>query len=169
MSVRSTGGPENSMSALRKGISFAVVAAVASLLAAAWPADAAVYRWVDASGHVVYSDQPPPGDVKSELVSTQVAPADPNAVKDMANKDLELKRRLAQRADEEKAAEKARATETKRREDCIRLRNNLRIVQSGDNLYRFNDQGEKVYIDDTMRQRDRERIEVQLRESCLNN
>src|SRR6187397_890157 len=48
--------------ALGVGLSFAV-----ALLASA-PAMAALYKWTDASGRVIYSDQPPPGNVKVETI-----------------------------------------------------------------------------------------------------
>mgnify|MGYP003693546373 CR=1 FL=1 len=32
------------------------------------PAGSALYKWTDANGRVVYSDQPPPGDVKVERI-----------------------------------------------------------------------------------------------------
>ena len=42
----------------------ALALAIARGLAA--PASAALYKWTDANGRVVYSDQPPPGNVKIE-------------------------------------------------------------------------------------------------------
>ena len=34
---------------------------------------AALYKWIDANGRVVYSDQPPPGNVKAEIVAGRAA------------------------------------------------------------------------------------------------
>ena len=71
---------------------------VGVLVAAFFPAAtgaAALYKWTDASGRIVYSDQPPPGNVKSEILKGPPPPANPNAVKDLANKELEYKQRLA--------------------------------------------------------------------------
>ena len=40
--------------------------AATALLLAAVPAAAALYKWIDANGRVIYSDQPPPANVKAE-------------------------------------------------------------------------------------------------------
>ena len=50
-------------------------------------AAATLYKWTDANGRVVYSDQPPAGNVKYEIVGAAPPPANPNAVRDMAAQD----------------------------------------------------------------------------------
>lgn len=151
----------------RRAAVLAIPAALALLLCAA-SAQAVLYKWVDASGTVVYSDQPPPGGVKSEIVTTPVAPpSNPNAVKEMANRDLEQKKRLAQQAQDEKAADKARADEIKRRENCQQMRGSLRIYQSGDPIYRLNENGQRVDLDDVAKARERDRLESAIRDQCL--
>ena len=83
-------------------------AALAALLPlAAPPAVAALYKWVDANGRTVYSDQVPPG-VKAEQVGAAPPPANPNAAKDLANQDAEFRKRQMERADDAKKADKAR-------------------------------------------------------------
>jgi len=85
----------------------------------------------------------------------------------MANRDLEQKKRLAQKDQDEKAAEKARADEMKKREACQTLRGNLRVIQSGDPLYRIDENGKRVDMDDAAKARERERVESLLREQCM--
>ena len=58
---------------------------------------AILYKWIDENGRVVYGDQPPPG-AKPEKLNASMGPADPNAVRDMATKDGEIKKRQQQRA-----------------------------------------------------------------------
>ncbi len=48
----------------------ALAALFAAALAFALPALAATYKWVDANGRVVYSDQPPGGGQKYEVVGS---------------------------------------------------------------------------------------------------
>ena len=74
--------------------------AACTLVFAALPAAAALYKWSDENGRVVYGDTPPPG-VKAERVNPAVAPADPNAVRDMAAKDAQMNKRQQNRAEEE--------------------------------------------------------------------
>ena len=83
-------------------------------------------------------------------------PSNPNAVKEMANRDLEQKKRLAQQAQDEKAADKARADEHKRRDDCPQMRGSLRVLQTGDPVYRINENGQRVDMDDAAKARERE-------------
>src|SRR6266550_9181044 len=73
---------------------------------------AILYKWIDDNGRVVYGDQPPPG-AKPEKLNASMGPADPNAVRDMASKDAEIKKRQQQRSDE--AAKRRRTTWTARR------------------------------------------------------
>lgn len=142
--------------------------AVALGLLGAAPAAAVLYKWVDAGGHVVYSDQPPPPGTKSEVVNTTAAPpSNPDAVKDMANRDLEQKKRLAQKEQDEKAAEKARADEMKKRDACQALRANLRVLQSGDPIYRMDESGKRVEMDAAAKAMERDRTENMLREQCM--
>src|SRR5450432_1090968 len=71
----------------------------AALALAATASHAILYKWTDENGRVVYGDQPPPG-AKPEKLNTGIGPADPNAVRNMANTDAEMKKRQQQRADE---------------------------------------------------------------------
>ena len=77
---------------------YSMPAALFALAAAlSLPAMAALYKWTDANGRVVYSDQPPPGGVKSEVVGPAPPPANPNAVKEMASQDQEMRKRQLDR------------------------------------------------------------------------
>ena len=68
---------------------------VAALLLIAAPVLATTYKWTDANGRVIYSDQPPTGNFKVEALDAPPPPANPNAVKELANKDAELQKQPA--------------------------------------------------------------------------
>lgn len=140
--------------------------AAAALLFAAAPAGAALYKWVDANGRVTYSDQPPPVNVKSEVVNAPTSAANPDAIKDLANQDAELKKRQAQRAEEQKKAEQTRIDEANRQQFCIDARSQIRMYQADLLLQRINEQGEIVYMDDSMKRKEKERLEVIVRDRC---
>lgn len=131
---------------------------------AALPAVAALYKWTDENGRVVYGDTPPPG-AKAERISVAAPPADPNAVRDMASKDAELKKRAQDRADTEAKAEKAAADDKARLERCVQIRGRMQTLRSGVALYRFNEAGEKVFYDDAERNKAMADTDRQLRES----
>jgi hypothetical protein len=142
--------------------------AFALLLAVGVAADAAtLYKWTDANGSVVYSDQPPPGNIKAETISGPPPPANPNAVKEMVNKEAELKK---QQLDRNEAAQKVdkEAVEARRvREACVKARDQVRqLAATQDVLVRINEKGERVVIDPETRQRERENVEKWIGQNC---
>ena len=146
----------------------ALAALAAGTLALAGPAGAVLYKWVDANGRVSYSDQPPPANVKAEIVSgAPVASASaPDAVRDMASQEMDLKKREKQRAGDQKKAEKARADAVAQEQACSEMRGRIRLYESDQNIARLNEKGETVYLDETMKNQERERLVVTMRERC---
>ena len=145
-----------------------LLAAAAALFLSAPPAGAALYKWTDANGRVIYSDQPPNGNFKVETIDGPPPPANPNAVKELANKEAELKQNKMLRADEETKAAKARVDADKKREQCSRVRGQVTMMQNDQNvlLFRSNEKGEPVYMDDAARRKERDQLEGWLRENC---
>jgi hypothetical protein len=124
--------------------------AVATLLAAP-PSLAALYKWLDENGRVVYGDTPPPGAKTDRL--TAAPPADPAAVRDMASKDAELKKRQQQRTDDAAKADKDQADLVRKRAQCQAARNNILTLRNGGNVYRYNEKGERVFYEAADRER----------------
>jgi len=123
-------------------------AAVAVALVAAFAcggAIAATYKWIDENGRVVYGDTPPAG-VKAERVVTGTAPADPAAVRDMATKDAEIKKRMQQRSDDEAKADKDRVDVNLRRSQCQQAVGRIKSLREDANVFRYNEKGERVYF-----------------------
>jgi len=116
-----------------------------TLAFAALPAAAALYKWNDENGRVVYGDTPPAG-VKAERVNPSVAPADPNAVRDMAAKDAQMNKRQQDRAQDETKTEKAQADARAKLDRCAQIRGRLQTLRADVAVYRFNDKGEKVFM-----------------------
>jgi len=116
-------------------------------------ASAALYKWTDSNGRVIYSDQPPLGNVKVETINAPPPPANPNAVKDLAVKDAELRKSKQARADDEAKSTKARVDANQLRENCDRARGQMHTLGNSDQvvLYSTNAQGERVVMDDAAR------------------
>jgi len=135
---------------------YSMPAALFALAAAlSLPAMAALYKWTDANGRVVYSDQPPPGGVKSEVVGPAPPPANPNAVKEMASQDQEMRKRQLDRAEAEKKAEKDRSLATRRQDLCLIVRGKIKDLGASQvAVYKYNDKGERVYMDDAERRKE---------------
>jgi len=153
-------------SSVRRAAALLVAAAVLALIAL--PAGAALYKWTDANGRVIYSDQPPTGNFKVESINAPPPPANPNAVKELASKEAELQQKKMLRADEEAKAAKTKAETDKKREQCAKVRGQIAMMQSEQNvlLFRSNEKGEPVYMDDAARRKERDQLDVWVREYC---
>ena len=137
------------------------------LLAASVGVDAALYKWTDANGRIVYSDQPPPGNAKVETLSGPPPPANPNAVKEMVNKDAELKKLQLDRADTAKKGEKEAVEARRVQENCVRVRDQIRqLAATQEVLVRINEKGERVVVDPETRLRERENLEKWVVQNC---
>jgi hypothetical protein len=151
---------ESRARAARQCARFAVVATLLLSL----PAAAALYKWTDANGRVVYSDQPPPGSVKSEQLQAAPSPANPHAVRELAEQEAELKKRQQDRAKQAENEAKLRADASRRAAECSRAQAQVRALgASQDIVYRINEQGERVALDDTARVRERQELERWMR------
>lgn len=130
---------------------------IVSMLALATATQAEVARWVDAEGKVHYSDHPPPPTAKSQktlgLKNSSLPPkADgKGAEKSLAEKELESRKRRAQT--EETAAKQARDQEEakSRKTNCEQARNQLRALQEGQRISKFDEKGERVFLEDSDR------------------
>jgi len=150
-----------------RGAMAAALAIAIGLLFAAAPAGATMYKWVDKNGRIVYSDQPPPADVKSEIVKPPPPPVNPNAAKELADKEQEIKLRDKKRAEEAQTAEKTRIDAERRRENCVQARGQLQALQlANQNYYRYNDKGERILLDDAARRAAIEQQQQIVRASC---
>ncbi len=125
---------------------FGVIAALAGTASIA-----AMYKWVDENGRVAYGDTPPAG-VKAERMSSGPAPADPAAVRDLANKDAEMRKRMQQRTDDDAKVEKDRVAENLRRTQCQQAVGRVKSLRQDANVYRYDEKGEKVFLDTAARE-----------------
>lgn len=143
-----------------------VLAALAFAMMMACPvASAALYKWVDANGRVVYSDQPPMGNVKSELVGAAAPAANPDALKELANKDVELKKRQTDRQEDAKKSEKSRTDAQKLASLCMQARSQAAGLRRAEvAMFRLNEKGERVAMDESMRKGEADRLEQLARE-----
>jgi hypothetical protein len=144
-----------------------VLALMLGALAAAAPAWGALYKWTDANGRIVYSDQPPPGDVKVDVIAGPAPPSNPNAAKDMANKEVETKKQQQEAAANSKKAMQQRADAEKRLDACKSARAEItRLAADQIILYSVNEKGETIVMNDADRRRRRETLETFLRANC---
>ena len=129
-------------------------------------AQAALYKWTDAQGRVVYSDQPPSGNVKSEQLRGAPPPANPNAAKELAQRDAEFKKRQDDAAKADAKSTKDRATSAEHAENCAQMRAELKqLTESQLAIYRYNANGEREVMDDDARAKERVKVNAWIRDN----
>ena len=129
-------------------------------------ASAALYKWTDANGRVVYSDQPPLNAAKTEQLRGAPPPANPNAAKELAQREAEFRKRQADAAKAEEKAGKDRVGAEKHAETCAQAKGQLRqLGESQLAIYRYNEKGEREVMDDDARAREAAKINAWLRDN----
>lgn len=137
---------------------------------------AAQWAWKDAKGTTVYSDQPPPADIKPSQFLKQpgtggfapasAAPseaAERSPAKTAAQMDAEFRKRQTEKAEaEKKAADIARA-EQQRSDQCLRTRNSLQALQDG---YRVRSSTTGGVMEDAERATEIARLQKLVAEGC---
>ena len=134
--------------------------------AIAAPAFAALYKWTDAQGRTVDSDQPPSTTVKTEQVRAPPPPANPNAAKELAQRQADYQKRQKDTADAAAKGDKDRADAAKQAEICAQAKGQLRQLSENQILiYRYNEKGEREVMDQDAIGRERAKINTFLREN----
>jgi hypothetical protein len=108
----------------------ATVAALTAALLAATPAGAAMYRWVDDSGAVVYSQSPPPD---GRAASTVAPPPPPSSSADAERQQLDGRAKQADEArkklqEDQKKQQETAAKDADRKRNCDAARQNLELI-----------------------------------------
>ena len=165
-------------------------AALFLVLAATAAMAGEIYMWKDSSGRVHYSDTPPPGQSNARAVRSSPDPAPKPAPapaagqaaptgtaapagqaaapkqKSIAEQELEFRQRRAA-ADEARAkAEKEQAAAEEKRRSCDSARNQLAALESGQRIARFNEKGEREFLEDTQRAAEVERMRKVVADAC---
>jgi hypothetical protein len=145
---------------------------------------AAQWKWRDKSGHMQYSDLPPPqGTAEQDILqrpnaaqrrqapqpAASAASAASGAAGTLVSKtepELEAKRRKA----EQDEAAKKKADEDKlaaaRADNCSRAKGYLRTLDDGIRLARTNDKGEREILDDKQRAEESKRTRQVVASDC---
>ncbi len=141
-----------------------LLVAIGLALCLALPAAAQMYKWVDASGKVHYSDKPPPSNVKTEKLRTPAQPMAPPAAsapkegepkdaaktgpKGVAEQEQAFRKRQAEetKSEQEQAQKEAEARD--RAENCKRAKASLANLELGGRQTRIDEKGERVFLSD---------------------
>jgi hypothetical protein len=120
-------------------------------LAFAGTCHAEVYKWKDANGHSHYSDQQPIGQEGQKLKSTSPAPNPAPATKTTAEREMEFRKRQLEAEENATKNQRQLAESKERATNCDKARGNLKALESGMRLVKYDDKGEQAYIEDSER------------------
>jgi hypothetical protein len=163
----------------------AAAGSIAVLALFALPA-AAQWKWRDPSGHVQYSDLPPPlGTPDQDILArpavqkraaaaalpaasgaAPVAAASAALAPRMEDPGLEAARKQAEADKAAKAKADADKNAAARAGNCARAKSELQTLDSGVRIARTNDKGEREYLDDAQRDTETKRVHDIVGSNC---
>lgn len=151
------------------GKRLAITCAIAALTVSAGATANEIYKWVDEDGNVHYEDRPS-GAASEERLAITYRRTDGGSVQQRVNSFREAQTARAEAksaaAAAQKEAEESAAEEAERQKACERARARLETYLQARRLYRTDDNGERVYLDDTQRQEARSKAEEAIAEHC---
>lgn len=127
-----------------------------------------IYKWVDEDGNVHYEDRPTVDDVERVAVvsnntssSSVQASIDARRARESARADARSKRA----EDEQKAAELAQIA-AEREQKCAESRSRMERYLQARRLYKEDDAGERVYLDDSQVMEARSKAQDDIQAYC---
>ncbi len=145
----------------------AIAVALMLAVAAAGPAAAGdIFKWTDEDGNVHFEDRP--AGENPEKVAIQSKPTNPARVQAMVQSraDAAAKAAEAEAAPTGPSSEELQAQADARVEKCSKYRAQLQRFVTSRRLYRQDENGERVYLDEEETQAARERVENQVQDYC---
>lgn len=144
-----------------------LLAAVAVLTAGSLASASEIYKWIDEDGNVHYGDKPV---VQAERVAIVSRPTDNARVQAQAQERADARARAAEEAMAAAAAEPSpeqlMAEAREREQKCSTYKDRLQKFVTSRRLYREDENGERVYLDEAETQAARERVENRVAEYC---
>jgi hypothetical protein len=125
-----------------------------------------LYKWVDDSGRVTYSDQPPVGKVKSQEVVKILGSAVTGAARQITDQDAQFKKRQGDAAKKQAETAKKEQLDAVRQDACTHARGELRALHDNIPIARMTESGERIVLDDGAREAEGKRLETFIEESC---
>jgi len=128
-----------------------------------------IYKWTDEDGNVYYTDRPS-GEPSEEQLKFSYNRTNTKALQGRVEADgkAEDSRREARAnaTEEKRIAEENRVAAEQQQAECELYRANLNKVIESQRVYRLDDGGERVYLDETQRAESRSRAEALIKETC---
>ncbi len=127
-----------------------------------------IYKWTDEQGNVHYGDRPT-GDASEERLAIGSRPTDAAKVQAQVQASYDARAAAEEAAASEPAGpspEELQAQALERQEKCATYKARLQKFVTSRRLYKQDENGERVYLDEDETQAARERVENQVAEYC---
>ena len=141
------------------------------LLLSSLSSHAALNKWIDADGKVHYSDTTPT-DVTVKKIRGSSAP-DPitpvsgvSAPKTLAEREAEWKKSQQSKAEAEQKATQKKEEENLKQKNCESSRSNLAGLQNSQIIVKYNEKGERSYLDESARAQRIEETQKAVKNFC---
>lgn len=132
-----------------------------------------VYKWVDRNGVTQYSSSPPPAGASGVVVPVPPPPSAEAAsqAKAAAQRASDEARRreadrLREQADKQLKDAAARSSAVDRLQRCAKAREQLDVLTKPAPVYRRNEQGERIYLEDAARDAEIARLRAEVAMYC---
>jgi hypothetical protein len=128
-----------------------------------------IYKWIDVDGNIHYEDRPS-DDANVERIQLTYNRTNNTVVQERVQARLDAQ--TSRRQEKTAAAEKAQAREDDRRKaagrqkKCDTYRSRTDTILYSRRIYREDENGERVYLDDAEREASRKRNEELIQEYC---
>lgn len=123
-------------------------------------------KWVDDEGKVHYSDQPPPPNVKAQILIAPAAGSGTPPQKSIAERESERKKALKAKEEAAQKAAQQQESDLAKQKNCEGAKSNLRTLESNSQIATYNDKGERINMDYASRQRSLEEASKQVSTFC---
>lgn len=141
----------------------AIVAAAGNVVAGE------IYKWTDADGNVHYVDRPTgdPTEERVDVISNRTDNAAVRAsIQARLDRQAERQEALNKAAEDEQSAAAARSEREQREKQCVSYRERLESYLQSRRLYRENESGERVYLDEDEVMTARAALQKKIQETC---
>jgi len=128
-----------------------------------------IYKWTDADGNLHYGDRPSgqPSEERLKVTYNRTnAEALENRVQDQSDAENSRQEARAEAAEDKRAAEEDRRAAEQQKAQCESSRAKLRTLQAARRVYRTDEAGEQVYLNDIQRAESLAKAESSVREAC---
>ncbi len=151
---------------IRKYVMTCLIMLVVSASGIAFAND--IYKWTDEDGNIHYGDRPT-GDATEERMAISSRSTDPAKVQTRAQSRYAPKEPAAEavaNVPQGPTEEELRVQASQRQEKCDTYKARLQKFVQSRRLYKQDENGERVYLDEDQMQAARERVENQVQEYC---